>query len=228
MVLPAATAAAESTTVNGPALAPGDHWTYRTNTSLATGLALHGLVTLTVTSHAPTEVEGRSFDAYIMSVTGTGTASGTFALRLGGSAQASGAWTLSGQQVVDARGLKILSSVLDLEANGTVLTNSIPLAFELSVQNTTSFRIDSDPWQVPLTVGATSQVTRRMNFTEDFRLVYFGGRPNPSPTPGLIWWNASYSIEAAAAADPPPGNFDPNPIPQSQPDGSATRSFFGP
>ena len=228
LVLPAATAAAETTTVNGPALAPGDHWTYRTNTSLATGLALHGLVTLTVTSHAPTEVEGRSFDAYIMSVTGTGTASGTFALRFGGSAQASGAWTLSGQQVVDARGLKILSSVLDLEANGTIHTNSIPLAFELSVQNTTSFRIDSDPWQFPLTVGATSQVTRRMNFTEDFRLVYFGGSPNPSRTAGIIWWNASYSVEAATAVDTPAGHFDAYPIRESQPDGSETLSFFAP
>src|SRR5437762_9832089 len=105
-------------------------WTYRTNTSLAPGLALNGLVTLTVTGHAATEVEGRSFDAYILSVTGAGTASGTFALRSGGSVQASGAWTLSGRQVADARGLKMLFSVLDLEANGTIHTNPIPLRSE--------------------------------------------------------------------------------------------------
>jgi len=228
LVLPAATATAESTRVEGPALAPGDTWTYRTNTSLATGVALNGLVTLTVTGHAATEVEGRSFDAYILSVTGAGTASGTFALRSGGSTQASGAWTLSGRQIVDARGLKILFSVLDLEANGTIHTNSIPLAFQLSVQNTTSFRIDSDPWQFPLTIGATSQVARQMNFTEDFRLVYFGGGPNPSRTAGVIWWNASYSIEAATSVETPAGHFDAYPIRESEPDGTETVSFFAP
>src|SRR5207247_6050018 len=142
----------------------------------------------TLTSHASIEVDGRPIDEHIMTVAGAGTPSGAFALRLGRSAQAAVAWTLFGEHVVDARGLKTLSSVLDLEANGTIHTNSIPLAFELSVQNTTAFRIDSDPWQFPLTVGATSQVTRRMNFTEDFLLVYFGGSRSPSRTAGTIWW----------------------------------------
>ena len=222
-------AAAEiSASVDGPALAPGDTWTYRTNTTLATGLSLSGRVTLTVTGHGATQVEGRSFDAYVLSVSGTGTASGTFALRFGGTTQASGIWTLSGREILDARGLKILSSVLDLEANGTIHTNPIPLAFELSVQNTTAFQIDSDPWQFPLTVGASSPVARRMNFTEDFRLVYFGGSPSPTHTAGVIWWNATYSIDAATGVDPPAGHFDAYPIRETQPDGTQTVSYFAP
>src|SRR2546430_8897846 len=57
-------------------------WTYRTNTSLATGLALDGHVTLTMTAHGATEVEGRTYDAYVMSVSGSGSATGTFATQV--------------------------------------------------------------------------------------------------------------------------------------------------
>jgi hypothetical protein len=227
LLLPAATPADAAATVSGPFLRPGDLWMYRTNTSLSSGLSLNGLVTLTVTGHATTEVEGRPYDAYILSVSGQGTASGTLALRFG-STQASGDWTVSGREVVDARGLKILSSVLDLEANGTLHLNPIPLSFELSVQNTTSFRVDTDPWHFPLAVGATAVVRNQMNFSEEFRLVYFGVSPTPTHSAGLVWSNVTYSLDPAVGIDTPAGHFDAYPIREAHADGSTTVSFFAP
>ena len=169
--------------VNGPLLAPGDTWTYGTNTSLATGLSLDGHVRLAVTAHGATEVGGRTYDAYVMSVSGSGSATGTFATQFG-STRASGEWTVSGREILDAHGLEILSSVIDLEANGTLHTNPIPLPFALSVQNTTSYRLEGDPWQFPLAVGATASLSTRMNFSEDFRLVYYGVSPTPTHVAG--------------------------------------------
>src|SRR5439155_706620 len=91
----------------------------------------------TVADPSEPEREGRTYHAYVMSVSGGGSATGTFATQFG-STRASGEWTVSGREILDAHGLEILSSVIDLEANGTLHTNPIPLPFALSVQNTTS------------------------------------------------------------------------------------------
>ena len=213
--------------VNGPLLAPGDTWTYRTNTSLATGLSLDGHVRLAVTAHGATEVGGRTYDAYVMSVSGSGSATGTFATQFG-STRASGEWTVSGREILDAHGLEILSSVIDLEANGTLHTNPIPLPFALSVQNTTSYRLEGDPWQFPLAVGATASLSTRMNFSEDFRLVYYGVSPTPTHVAGLAWSNMTYDIQAAVGIDTPAGHFEAYPIRETFADGSFTVSFFAP
>jgi hypothetical protein len=213
--------------VNGPLLAPGDTWTYRTNTSLATGLSLDGHVTLAVAAHNSREVEGRTYDAYVMSVSGSGSATGTFATQFG-SLRASGEWTVSGREILDAHGLKILSSVIDLEANGTIHTSTIPLPFVLSVQNTTSYRLDGDPWQFPLTVGTTASLASQMNFSEDFRLVYYGVSPTPTHVAGLTWSNMTYDVQAAVGIDTPAGRFEAYPIRETFADGSFTVSFFAP
>ena len=225
-ILPTA-ASSGPAVVNGPLLAPGDTWTYGTNTSLATGLALDGHVTLAVAAHNSSEVEGRTYDAYVMSVSGSGSATGTFATQFG-SLQASGEWTVSGREILDAHGLKILSSVIDLEANGTLHTSTIPLPFVFSVQNTTSYRLDGDPWQFPLTVGATASVASRMNFSEDFRLVYYGVSPNPTHVAGLAWSNMTYDVQAAVGIDTSAGHFEAYPIRETFADGSFTVSFFAP
>jgi len=228
-VLATACAAEGATTVSvsGPSLTVGDTWTYRTNTSATRSLVLEGRVTLTVTSRGPTAVEGRTLDAYTFSVAGSGTASGTFATRFG-STRASGDWRVTGLEVVDVRGLKILSTILDLEANGTLHTNPIPLPFLLSVQNTTSYRLDADPWQFPLAVNTNAVVASRMNFSEDFHLIYSGFSQPPVHSVGMVWWNVTYSLEAALGIDPPAGHFDAYPIRQTYPDSSVTVSFFAP
>src|SRR5207244_13141463 len=123
------------------------------------------------------------------------------------SLQASGEWTVSGREILDAHGRKILSSVIYLDANGTLHTSTIPLPFVFSVQNTTSYRLDGDPWQFPLTVAAAASLARRMNFSEDFRLVYYGVSPNPTHVAGLAWSNMTSDRKAAIGIDPPAARF---------------------
>src|SRR5207247_4047182 len=53
-------------------------------------------------------------------------------------------------------------------------------------------------------------------------------RSEPPRTAGVIWWNASYSIEAATSVETPAGHFDAYPIRESEPDGTETVSFFAP
>jgi hypothetical protein len=218
--------AAMNVSVNAPNLTVGDMWTYRTNTSLTRSFVLEGRVTLSVTGRGLTSVEGHTFDAYTLAVAGSGRASGTVVTR-SVSVRASGEWRITGREFVDVRGLKILSTVLDLEANGTLQT-TIPLPFLLSVQNTTSYRLDADPWQFPLSVGGTAVVSSRMNFSEDFHLVYTGFSPPPTHSAGIVWWNVTYGLEAAMGIDPPAGHFDAYPIRATYPDGSVTVSFFAP
>src|SRR5439155_21094108 len=124
--------------VNGPLLAPGDTWTYRTNTSLATGLSLDGHVRLTVTAHGATEVGGGTYDAYVMSVSGSGSATGTFATQFG-SRRASGEWTVSGREILDARGVEILSSGIDVDANVSLYSRPSSFPCWLRCLNTSAY-----------------------------------------------------------------------------------------
>lgn len=211
--------------VNAPGLAPGDFWTYRTNTSLS-GLSLDGRVTLTVTGHAPTVVEGTAYDAYAISISGTGTAEGTFEADFG-STVASGAWNLTGQEWIEARGLKVLSTVLDLEAEGTLRTQPVRLPFALRVQNTTSYRLSADVWGFPLQVNDSAVVSTKMNFSTDFGLS-FGLPTPPVHSAGLVWWNVTYALQPPIDVATQAGSFDSYPIRERFPDGSSTLYYYAP
>ena len=211
--------------VNAPGLAPGDFWTYRTNTSLS-GLSLDGRVTLTVTGHAPTVVEGTAYDAYAISISGAGTAEGTFEADFGSTA-ASGAWNLTGQEWIEAHGLKVLSTVFDLEAEGKLRTQPVPLPFALRVQNTTSYRLSADVWRFPLRVNDSAVVSTQMNFSEDFGL-FFGLPTTPVHSAGLVWWNVTYALQPAVGVATPVGSFDSYPIRETFPDGSYTLYYYAP
>src|SRR3989442_12379901 len=132
----AGTTAASNEVVNGPHLTVGDFWTYHTNTSLAAAFFLDGEITLGVSSQGPATIEGASYDAVRMSVTGGGAAAGTVPTHLG-LTPASGRWLLTGQETPESAGLKALSSFLELQADRTFRTASLPIPFLPSVQNTT-------------------------------------------------------------------------------------------
>src|SRR3989442_4928720 len=121
----AGTTAESNEVVNGHDLTVGDCWTYHTNTSLAAAFFLDGEITLGVSSQGPATIEGASYDAVRMSVTGSGAAAGTFPTHLG-LTSASGIWLLTGEETLESSGLKVVSSVLDLEAKGTFRTASLP------------------------------------------------------------------------------------------------------
>lgn len=211
---------------DAPDLRAGDAWTYRTNTSLATGFFLHGSVTLTVSAREDRTVEGVRLDVYRMSLNGLGTAVGTVTTDFG-STPARGSWVLTGEQLVETRGLRSVSSVLDLEANGTLETNPVPLTFQLSVQNTTTLEVLEESWAFPVEVGHSGSMTARLNFTEDFRL-YYGLPASPTRSQGLGWQNVSYEAESIVNVDTPAGRFETLRIRRSQEDGTYTLSFFAP
>src|SRR5205823_10698243 len=83
--------AADLSTVDGPRLVRGDYWTYHTNTTFASGLSLEGRVTVAVTDRSTIAVEGTPYDAYNLSLSGSGIAAGTFVTQIG-SWKAAGSW----------------------------------------------------------------------------------------------------------------------------------------
>jgi len=216
-------AAASDATVNAPLLTPGDAWTYRTNTSLASDFFLDGQVTATVKDHGTFDVQGTPYDAYRVDVSGSGIAAGNLTIDFV-SAPASGNWILTAEETIESKGMKTIASVLDLEANGTLYTPPFHLPFHLRVQNTSAYRIVDDPWSFPLSVGATGVVRSELNFTEDITV---------SPTPsihsaGLAWTNVTYTLEAQTVVDTPAGHFDAFRIRRAFPDGTYDRQFFAP
>jgi hypothetical protein len=221
----AGTTAASSEVVNGPRFTVGDFWTYHTNTSLAPGFYLDGELTLEVTAQGPVTIEGASYDAVRMWVTGSGAAAGTFSTHLGAT-PASGSWLLTGEETLESAGLKVVSSVLDLEMNGTFRTPSVAIPFLLSVQNTTNFRFFGDAWRFPAPIGNTSVVAGQMNFSEDFRLFY--GFESRTHTSGRVWWNVTYALETAITVDPPAGPFDAYRIRETAPDESYGLFYYAP
>src|SRR3989442_15761 len=212
--------------VSGPLLTPGDSWTYRTNTSIGGAFYLVGNVTLTTKGGERVPVDGTTYDAVRFTLSGAGTANGMVATQLG-PARASGSWVLSGNEVLESAGLKVISSVLDLEASGTLHTEPVAIPFQLSVQNTTTFRIVDDSWRFPLEIGNSSVVARQMNFSEDFRFFY-GLQSTPLHTQGSLWWNATYTLEAQVAVDTPAGHFDTYRIREAAPDGTYGLFYYAP
>jgi len=209
-----------------PGLRPGDFWTYRTNTSLASGFFLEGTATLRVLARETRTVEGVSVDVYRLSLNGLGTANGRFDTDFG-STPASGSWILTGEELIESRGLKIVSSVLDLETNGTLHTEPVSLAFQLSVQNTTTVRFVDDTWRFPFQVGDSGAADARLNFSEDFRLFY-GLPTTPFHSEGLAWQNVTYVAEAEVSVEAPAGSFDTVRIRRTYEDGTYVLSFHAP
>lgn len=209
--------------VDAPRLTVGDSWTYHTNTSLGPAFFFDGHVTLTVTGMGPVTVEGATYDAVRTSVSGAGTATGTVSTPVGPT-PASGTWLLAGQEVLESAGLKVVSSVLDLEANGTLHTQPVAIQFKLTIQNSTTYRLEDDAWRFPLVIGNSTLVGSQMNFSEDIRLSY----GSPVQARGRAWWNVTYSLETQIAVDTPAGRFDAYRIRELDPDGSYSLVFYAP
>src|SRR3990172_5111306 len=168
-----------------PGLRPGDFWTYRTNTSLASGFFLEGTATLRVLARETRTVEGVSVDVYRLSLNGLGT------------------------------------------TNGTLHTEPVSLAFQLSVQNTTTVRFVDDTWRFPFQVGDSGAADARLNFSEDFRLFY-GLPTTPFHSEGLAWQNVTYVAEAEVSVEAPAGSFDTVRIRRTYEDGTYVLSFHAP
>lgn len=212
--------------MDGPTGTAGDYWTYAANTTIMDGFYLEGQTTLTLASRAMHVIEGASVEAYELDVAGGGTARGSFSTEFG-TVPFSGQWILTGTEILETGGLKVVSSVLDLRANGTLYTEPFPLDFRLTVQNTTRARLLEDSWTFPVEPGDTGSARARYNASQDVSLRY-GLVSDSNHSVGS--WEAGYEYEARAESEitVPVGALRAVPIEQRSPDGTHEILSFAP
>ncbi len=148
--------ASSAESVGRPGLTPGDSWSYRTNSTLPAGFVLQGQFASTV--RATTSTGNVSLE-----IAGRGTATGRLRPPAGDGLVA-GEWTLTGEDSLEPRGLKIVGSLLDLTVNGTY-QGIVPFRFHLV--NTSAFDILQDTWRFPWSPGARGNVSMHLTYSQD-------------------------------------------------------------
>jgi hypothetical protein len=193
----------------------GDFWAYRTNTSFTEGFVLDGTATFRLDAREDVAVEGVGYDAFRVAITGAGRIDGEVRLD-GGSVPVSGTWDLVGEEILEASGLKIVSSLLELTAEG--VTQPFDQPFTLRVRNLTTFSILQDAWRFPVDVGDEGFVRSRFNATEDitFRYSIF---ENSSASNGTGERTVLYRVDGTSTVTTAAGTFAAYAIRETWPDG---------
>lgn len=212
--------------VDGPSITPGDAWTYATNMTVAEDFYLRGQVTVHALAREPRTVEGVALDVLRMALDGQGDAGGTFDTGIG-RVRVTGSWRLTGEEWLEADGLKVVRSLVDVRANGTVHTDPFPQGFLFTLTNTTTFRIVEDTWRYPLDVGDEGTLVAVMNATEDSRFQW-GGVSDPDHSEGVGAVSIAFVAEAQETVSVPAGSFDALRIRQSREDGSYEIVHYAP
>ncbi|HKZ98981.1 MAG TPA: hypothetical protein VJ326_05275 [Thermoplasmata archaeon] len=204
-----------SARADAPALRVGDSWTYRTNTSFAEGFVLNGTARFTLAARGNVSVEGTDHDAFRVEIRGEGAIHGEVPVN-GGSVPISGTWDLVGEELLTASGLKVVSSLLELLAQGVTQPFSQP--FVLRVRNLTRFTILDDSWRFPVDVGDAGSVRSRFNASEDvsFRYSLFDDTSNSNGTGERT---LAYRVESRSDVQTPAGRFEAYAIRETWPDG---------
>jgi hypothetical protein len=215
--------AAHAATVDRPAFTPGDFWTYRTNSTLDLGFSLEGSLTYSVRNRESVALEGDLLDVYRVDLTGEGEAQGTVRPPYG-SGVVAGQWSLTGQELVETQGMKVVHSVFDIRVNGTY---EGLIAFRFRVVNTTSFRVLLDGWTFPLAEGDSGDVAFGLNYSQDASLSY-GLATNTTHSNGTASWTIGYSMTPAASIVTPAGTFLAYRITESLPEGSVDLAYYSP
>lgn len=212
--------------VAAPTLTVGDFWVYSTNTTADAGFDLVGQVSFTIVSRGPTPISGRTYDAVRVTVSGHGAVTGRFPTPLG-DFPVTGTWIVTGTETLETLGYKVVSSVLDLQASGSVQMTPLTQDFSLHVQNTTTFDILNDSWRFPREVGDSGSVTMRYDSVEDFRF-QLGLVENQNHTQGSGTLRLNYSMSAETSAPTQAGTFDAFQIREDWPDGRQEVSLYAP
>jgi len=213
-----------SADLEAPSLRIGDFWTYWTNTIASTGLTLTGHVTFRLDGQQTFALNGTPYDVFRIAVQGNGDAGGDVEFE-GNSVSVAGTWLLVGEEFLGIEALKIVSSYIDLRADG----ETIPFQqdFALRVQSETTFEILEDRWRFPVDVGDTGHVIERFNATEDFFV-------RADPLSKTFHSNVSgvrtlgYRVEARGNVQVRAGTFDAYRINETFPDGRFVHLFFAP
>lgn len=207
-----------------PLISVGDFWTYATNTTARDGFYFVGPITFTVTARESRVVEGSSLEVYRVFVSGEGVAQGIVETSFG-PVPATGSWRIAGEEALTTDDLKLVSSVLDLRANGTLHLEPIPQDFLLRFQNTTTFVILEDTWQFPVDVGDSGSVRARANWTEDIT-IQFGLSTDTTRSNGTAIQDIDFHADARETVQTPLGPFDALRLRETRADGSHDLLFY--
>jgi hypothetical protein len=154
-----------------PAYGVGDSWEY-SFTMHRMGLVFDGSLDQVVEAEGTLLVGSTTYAAFVTSLAGGGTFNGSLAaLGLG---NASGTFTLSGEEVYEEDGLKAVKTSTEIAASGTVDVMGSAAPFSLYVNNTTTNEIVSDSWHHPLDVGSTGSLVVDRECTESVVFVLLG------------------------------------------------------
>lgn len=220
LLLAVSTVAASAASLGRPSWTVGDFWTYRTNTTLTPGLNLTGTATSTMAGTQATAVGGATVNALQVVLSGSGTASGTVSTT-SGNVSVQGSWIVMGEERFEPTNLHVIYSLLDLAVNGTYL-NLVP--FSIRVQNTTTFRIETDGWQYPLPAGGHGSLAVDYDFVQDV----YGIGGTTFHQNGTGQWTLGFSLGGSTSVVTPAGTFTAYPAVETWPDGSSEQSWFAP
>lgn len=212
----------DATAIEAPVLSIGDRWTYATNTSGAQALFFTGPVTFAVDARVPLEVNGTRHEVFRVTVSGSGEAEGIVDLN-GTRFHVDGTWTLVGEEFLSTTALKILSSYLQVIAEGR--TEPLNLALTIRLENTTTVEILEDSWRFPVEEGDAGHVTARFHSTEQF-LARAGIYAESSSSNGTGVRTIAFEAGPIARTEVTAGAFDAIRIEERWPDGRRTSSYF--
>ncbi len=212
------TASARAESIEKPSLSVGDTWTYRTNGSFQ-GFELKGQLSSVVAAKGLATVLGATLDVVRVVVNGSGTVSGQVTSPLG-TGSVAGTWIVTGEDLLEAGQLKLVSRVVDLSVDG-LFRDIVPISVRAT--NTTLYRVARDDWRFPLVVGTNGSVESAYTYTQDY--IAFGNQSHSSGSGNLT---VGYSLGSGTTLAAPAGTFAAYPIDETWPDGSVERAYFSP
>ncbi len=212
--------------VAGPEYHLGDRWVYDMTLRKA-GFTLDGVLTQTVESQETLAVGGGTYDAWVTSLSASGTMVGSLAPLGPDLGNATGTFVLTGEEAYETTGLKPVRTVMSVSASGLVELLGNLTAFTLYLNNTTTNEILSDTWLYPWEEGGTGTLVVNRNATESITFVV-GGDPQPLQT-----WDAGtvttiFSAGTLVSLATPAGTLDVLPVAAAVSDGSSSDDRYAP
>lgn len=159
-------------TIEKPAYARGDTWTYRTTLAESLGV-FDGNMTTTAGDEINLTVQGESVHALELSVDGEGSFSGTFE----SFGVVRGSWTITGAEHWESQGWEVVRSFVRLSAAGSLEGGPQPVPFTFQLTNETTQRLSGSPPSWPLRSGASVSIPGHWNESLNLSVRIQGGPP---------------------------------------------------
>ena len=222
-VVSAALAGRTAATVDRPAYASGDFWTYRTNLTEALNLSFTGNTTLEAGTVGPHVVQGVALDALELYLSGGGTFAGSFPF-----GEIRGNWTVTGADLWETRAWRPVNTTLRLTAEGELRNGPAPIRVALELVNVTTQRVLSDGFTWPVHPGSAGSLSSRWNVSENLTILFQGSPPQSNETRVNATLATQFEDLRSESVSVPAGTFDADVIREAGPDGGYRLRWFAP